>query len=151
MAERIAVDESVLVAIKASPWLGYGYGAFEQAFPMFRGDHLAAHGIWEYAHNDWLEALMVLGVPAGLVLWLIFGWVLLRCTLGSLRLGSLCCTIASAVCLLTVLHSLVDFSLQIQGFALPVLAILGVGVSQSWPRLPAPSRATLHSSPIGLD
>jgi hypothetical protein len=37
-----------------------------------------------------------------------------------------------SVGLLAVLHSLVDFSLQIPGFAIVVFGLLGVGVAQSF-------------------
>jgi O-antigen ligase len=136
MAERLAVYERVLAAIEASPWLGYGFGAFEQAFPMFRDDSISPHGIWEYAHNDWLEALMTLGVPAGSLLCAVFGWILVRCVVGALRRVQdwVYPAIGAGVCSLAALHSLVDFSMQIQGFAIPVMAILGVAVAQSWSR-----------------
>jgi len=133
-ADRMSVNARVLAAIKASPLLGYGLGAFEQAFPMFPDANLVPHNRWEYAHNDWLEALMTLGIPVGLVVWLIFGWILGRCVLGALRRGrcEVYSAIGAAACVLTVAHSLVDFSLQIQGFTIPLMAMLGVGVSQSW-------------------
>jgi O-antigen ligase len=133
-ADRMSVDARVLAAIKASPLLGYGLGAFEQAFPMFPDANLVPHNRWEYAHNDWLEALMTLGIPVGLVVWLIFGWILVRCVVGALRRGrdEVYSAIGAAACVVVLVHSLVDFSLQIQGFTIPLMAMLGVGVSQSW-------------------
>jgi O-antigen ligase len=134
LASRLAIDARILAAIRASPWLGYGYGAFEQAFAMFRDTSLSPHNRIEYAHNDWLEALMTLGIPVGLLLWLVFGWVLARCLAGALRRGrdAVYPAIGAGCCVLALSHALVDFSLQIQGFAIPLMALLGVGIAQSW-------------------
>lgn len=138
-AYRLAIDRRLLAGIEASPWLGHGYGAFEFAFPRFRDWTLAPYGRWEYAHNDWLEALFTLGVPAGLLLWFVVAWILTRCGKAALSGGpmSLYGAIALSAGILTITHSLVDFILQIQGFALPLTGILGIGVAQSWPRAEA--------------
>jgi O-antigen ligase len=134
LAGRLALDLRTLAATHASPWLGYGYGAFEQAFAMFRDPSLSARNRIEYAHNDWLEALMTLGIPVGLLLWLIFGWIMLRCLAGAVRRGrdAVYPAIGAGCCVLATSHALVDFSLQIQGFAIPLLAVLGAAVGQSW-------------------
>lgn len=133
-AYRLAVDWRLLAAIKTSPWLGYGYGAFEQAFPVFRDASLSPNARWEYAHDDWLEALFALGIPGGLLLWLVFAWILARCLRAALgpQKTAIYGAIAFGVGAMVIIHSLVDFSLQIQGFALPLTALLGVGVAQSW-------------------
>ena len=133
---RLAIDNRMLDGIAASPWLGYGYGAFEQAFPMFRDTSLAPNSVFEYGHNDWLEALFTLGIPGGLLLWSVFLWIFIRCLKGMLggHRGSTYSALALALLVATMLHSLVDFSLQIQGFALPFMSLLAVGVAQSWPQ-----------------
>jgi O-antigen ligase len=134
LSTRLAVDARALAAIGAAPWTGYGLGAFEQAFTAFRDASLATHGRWEYAHNDWLEALMTLGIPVGLMVWLVFGWMLVRCVRGALdrRRDAIYPAIGAGLCVQAFAHTLVDFTMQIQGFALPFLAIVGVGVAQSW-------------------
>jgi len=134
MGTRLAVDGRVLAAIKVAPWTGSGLGAFQQAFAAFRDASLATQGRWEYAHNDWLEALMTLGIPVGLMVWLIFGWILVRCFRGALDRArdAIYPAIGAGVCALAFTHTLVDFTMQIQGFAFPFLAIVGVGVGQSW-------------------
>ncbi|HEV2302429.1 MAG TPA: O-antigen ligase family protein [Stellaceae bacterium] len=134
LSARLALDRSVLEAITARPALGYGFGAFKEAYPPFRALALQQSGRWEYAHNSWLEALMTLGVPVGLLLWLIFLWVLARCLAGALRRGPdpIYPAIGAAVGMLAAAQSLIDFPVQIQGFAIPLLAILGVAVAQSW-------------------
>jgi hypothetical protein len=41
-------------------------------------------------------------------------------------------TAAFAVAVIGLLHSLIDFSLQIPGFAVPVFALVGAGLVQSY-------------------
>jgi O-antigen ligase len=132
-AGRLAVDGRVLAAIREAPWLGYGLGAFERTFTMFRDGSIAPHAVWEYGHNDWLEALLALGVPVGLLLWFIFGWILAHCLRAACSRDDTAIygAIATGACTLSLLHSTVDFSIQIQGFALPLTTLLGVGVAQS--------------------
>lgn len=133
IASRLALDARVLAAIRQAPWLGYGFGAFEQAYAVFRDASLPLHNRIEYAHNDWLEALMTLGIPVGLMLWLICGWMLARCLRGALRRGqeTVYPAIGAAAGVLAAAHSLIDFDMQIQGFAFPLLTIVGVAVAQS--------------------
>ena len=133
---RLALDHSVFEAIKASPWLGSGLATFEQAYPPFRAAALQQSGRWEYAHDSWLESLMTLGIPAALLLWLIFVWILVRCMTGALRTGanSIYPAIGAGVGVLAAAQSVIDFPFQIQGFAFPCLAVLGVAVAQSWPQ-----------------
>jgi O-antigen ligase len=143
LSTRLAVDLRVLAAIGAAPWTGYGLGAFQQAFAAFRDASLATQGRWEYAHNDWLEALMTLGVPVGLMVWLVFGWMLVRCVRGALdrRRDAIYPAVGAGLCAQAFAHTLVDFTMQIQGFALPFLAIVGVGVAQSWSSRRSPGSA----------
>ncbi|HZB92922.1 MAG TPA: hypothetical protein VE397_15855, partial [Stellaceae bacterium] len=125
---------------------------FEFAFPGFRDGTLAPYGRWEYAHNDWLEALFTLGVPAGLLLWFAVAWILARCGKAALSRGpmSLYGAIALSAGVLAITHSLVDFVLQIQGFALPLTGILGIGVAQSWPRTEEPPLTTSRGASARL-
>lgn len=133
LAGRLAVDARVLAAIREAPFLGYGYGAFERSFTLFRDWTIEPHAVWEYGHNDWLEALLTLGIPVGLLLWFVFGWILVHCLKAACSRADTAIygAIASGACVLALLHSTVDFSLQIQGFALPLTTLLGVGVAQS--------------------
>lgn len=143
LGTRLAVDVRVIAAIKAAPWTGYGLGAFQQAFAAFRDANLSSHGRWEYGHNDWLEALMTLGVPVGLMVWAVFAWIAARCVIGALTRGrdAVYPAIGAGVCALAFTHTLVDFTMQIQGFAFPFLAIVGIGVAQSWSSRGAAARS----------
>lgn len=152
LTSRLAVDERVVSAIGASPWLGYGYGSFMQAFPMFRDWTITPNAIWQYAHDDWLEALMTLGIPGGLLLWFIAIWALTRSFAGvrQNRHESIYAAIAASTCTLVMVHSMVDFTAQIQGVVLPLTTLIGVGLAQSWPRSGYGRRHTGHRQPLSV-
>jgi O-antigen ligase len=117
------------------PWLGTGQGTFAYAFPSYRSSDAAIFGVWEMAHNTLLEIAAEMGVPiAALVVaaWLaifatLIGGVLVR------RRGILVPAAALAVALLAALHSLIDFTLQIPGYSVVALCLVGAGMAQSFP------------------
>src|SRR3984893_16737050 len=51
------------------------------------------------------------------------------------RRGIIVPAAALAVALLAVLHSLIDFSLQIPGYAIVALSLVGAGLAQSFPEV----------------
>ena len=52
---RLAVYAITLRSITDAPLLGYGYGTFADVFPMFRDQSIVTAGVWEQAHNTYLE------------------------------------------------------------------------------------------------
>lgn len=121
----------VLAMIAARPWLGYGGGAFEAAYPLFHQLPVSPDVVWDKAHSSYLSLWAELGVVAGSIPLLLLagiGVVALRLYLS--RRGDWT-TPAAAVCVIVVaaLHSVVDFSLEIEANTLLFLAILAVGVA----------------------
>jgi len=121
-------DEVVQSVMQMIPdfWLaGTGAGTFAYVFPnysQFTG------GFYDYAHNDYLQILVELGVIgclplAGLVmLGLLNGWKLLRGNDSKLLRGMGFASIMGTVSLL--IHSTVDFNLQIPANILLFVALL---------------------------
>jgi O-antigen ligase len=138
---RIAVYTITLRSIFDSPLFGYGYGTFADVFPMFRDRSIGTYGVWEQAHNTYLEIFQELGLVFGSMLLASVVLLVWKCLKGviSRRKGAMVCCVATAVALLVGAHALVDFSLQIQAVALTFMAILGAGVAQS-----KSSRLALH-------
>lgn len=117
--------------------LGSGLGTFRQAFAPFRDPLCGISGIWEKAHNSFLEAWICLGIagPAAIAatlviitcaLWPRTGWVRRR------RHG----VFGLSVMTLMTLHSLVDFPLQIPavsmyGALILAIAIAGTGITST--------------------
>lgn len=119
-------------AILDRPWLGTGYGTFADIFPMYRDTTNRLGGVWDKAHNTYLEVFLGLGLAGGTCL--VGAIVVLVCQSWAAARHSLGYTPASmaavAASILVGLHALVDFSLQIQAVTLTYIALLGLGVSQ---------------------
>lgn len=116
----------VLRGILADPWLGTGLGGFRDAFPVLRDDSLSVAGIWDRAHSTPLELAFEGGIPLLLVtaaFYTLCGWGLVaairRRRAPLFAIAGLCCGLVGLV------HSSVDFSLQIPGFSVAYAALLG--------------------------
>ena len=118
--------------ISQHPYFGTGLGTFVSVFPRFRSGDVSIWGIWDRAHNTLLELAAEVGIPLAALVGL--GWILalLALLLGSLRRqkGAIF-PLAGLVCgAMAVLHSMVDFSLQVPGLAVTVMTLVGMGLAQ---------------------
>jgi O-antigen ligase len=132
---RLEVYKSTVRMIADQPWLGTGQGTFANAFPIYRSANSSIFGVWDMAHNTFLEIAAEMGLPIAALV--IAAWVaiLVRLVRGVQirRRGILVPTAALAVGIIAVLHSLIDFILQIPGYAIVALCLIGAGVAQSFP------------------
>jgi O-antigen ligase len=128
---RLSVYELTWEAIKSNPWLGYGLGNFDTAFRLFRDPSVI--GWFQEAHNEYLEIMMDLGIPAAIVWFTGLGLLFWRCAHGVLtrKRDGILPALALAVTVLEGAHSVLDFSLQIPAIAITYAALLGLGVAQS--------------------
>lgn len=132
-AGRLAAYQSTLRIIADYPWFGTGLGTFTSIFPAYRSGNISIVGIWNVAHSTPLELAAELGVPLVLVIaagWIVAILVLIRGT-GRSRRDTVVPLIALAVSLIALLHTSIDFSLQVSGYAIVVFALVGVGLAQS--------------------
>jgi len=130
---RIAVYAITIGSILNVPLLGYGYGTFADVFPMFRDQSVSTWGMWEQAHNTYLEVFQGLGLLFGSMLVACVVLLVLRCVKGAMarqESEEIPC-VAASVALLLGVQALVDFSLQMQAIAITFMAVLGAGVAQS--------------------
>lgn len=126
---RLDVYTATLRSIVSSPLLGYGYGTFVAAFPMF---HDSTVGAWDFlvqAHNTYLEVFQGLGLVFGTMLIASVVILVWACGKSALKNGRTATVIAAAVSVLVGVHALVDFSLQIQAITLTYMAFLGAGAA----------------------
>jgi O-antigen ligase len=130
---RMAVYLIAIRSIIDAPLLGYGYGTFADVFPMFRDQSVSTWAKWSMAHNTYLEVLQGLGLLFGLMLVASVVALVLRCVKGAMtrEMNETLPRVAASVACLLGLHSLVDFSLQMQAIAITFMALLGAGVAQS--------------------
>ncbi len=131
---RLATYRSTLRMIGDRAWLGSGLGTFAIEFPAYRSNDVSMRGIWDLAHSTPLELAAELGIP--LTALVVLSWLVI---LGILFYGArvrrrdvIVPISALAVALLALLHSCVDFSLQIPGYAIIVFLLVGAGLAQSF-------------------
>jgi O-antigen ligase len=131
---RLDVYRSTWRMISDHPWFGTGLGTFVWSFPAYRTSNIPVWGIWDRAHSTPLELAADLGIPlASLV---VLSWVIALAVLArgvaTRRRDRIVPSAAFAVALLASTHSLLDFSLQIPGYAVIVFSLLGAGLAQSF-------------------
>ena len=137
---RLCVFKSTIAAIGDNWTFGTGFGTFPNVFPAYRNaDCAGVGGIWDAAHNSFLEGTLGLGVifpvivAAGIALLVGTFWfgVKVRHRYRFVPIMGL------SVLLLICLHSTVDFSMEIPGVSLFVATIFGCCCGISLEREPA--------------
>jgi len=132
-AGRLSVYRSTLKIITDNPWFGTGLGTFAFEFPAYRTSDLPMQGLWGIAHNTHLEFASEMGIPLTLIVAVAWIAAIIVLSLGCRgRRRNMIAPLSSlAVSLIALLHSSIDFSLQIAGYSIVVFAILGIGLSQA--------------------
>ena len=130
---RHEIFELTLQAIQNNPWIGTGLATFKSIFPTYRTENLPL--LVDLAHNDYLENMLELGIPAAVALFLAVLWLIVQCVLGAFRRhrDAIIPCIAVGASALIALQSLVDFSMQIPAVAVAYLVLLGAGLGQATP------------------
>ena len=124
----------VVAAISDNAMLGTGFGAFRDAFSVYRTSELGYGSYWNAAHNVYLEAVLGLGIPVAMGQFTGIGWVAVRVFAGAIhRRQHVVAPIAAAAASAGLLvHGMVDFSVQVPAIAWLTAALLGFGCAQSW-------------------
>ncbi|WKA30555.1 O-antigen ligase family protein [Bradyrhizobium roseum] len=124
----------VAEAIGRRPWLGTGAGSFEILFPSLRTADLSSWGVWDYAHSTILEIALEMGLPvAGIVALAALAsiFVLVRRAPKADQRHRVSLAAITGIAVLTYLHSLIDFSLQIPGYSIPFGILIGCGLADA--------------------
>lgn len=130
---RLNAYRSTLRIIFDNPWFGTGLGTFAEVFPGYRSGQVSMWGVWDIAHNTPLEFASEMGIPLTVVVggaW-IAALVVMSLAVRGRQRGTIAPLSSLAVSLIALVHSLIDFSLQITGYSIVVFALLGVGLSQA--------------------
>jgi O-antigen ligase len=128
---RLDLYVQVTEMIRARPLLGYGGGAFEQAFQLFHRPPVSPDLVWDRAHDTYLALWAELGLIAGSIPILLVGAGAIRLAWNSSRAGSDWTGRVAAVGAVVVAatHSLADFSLEIQANTILFVILLGIGTA----------------------
>jgi O-antigen ligase len=121
-------------AIRQRPIMGSGMGTFEDLFPSLRADNFYSWGVWDYAHSTILEIAVEMGVPIAamiVIAALASLFVLARAAVKSEGRRRRSLAAITGIAVLSYLHSLIDFSLQIPGYLVPFGILLGCGLARA--------------------
>ncbi len=138
---RVVIWKASLAAVRESPWFGWGLGSYADIYAI--NQPLAITLPNDKAHSTPLEFIVELGVPGSIpalaVCLIPWGY----CLAGALsrRRQRYLPAAAFAVSAVAILHSTVDFSLQIPGIAFVVSALLGLGWAQTFGPPDEPERS----------
>jgi O-antigen ligase len=127
---RFDVYLATLGLIAERPWFGHGLGAFETVFPAQKPASLALDGVFDRTHSSLLELAFEMGLPVTLAIVTLWSWVLMRLGRAALEAPASVVICGLAIGLLGTVHSLVDFSLQIPGYAVLFAAATAAGLGQ---------------------
>ena len=129
---RWSVYKYCIDAIRERPLLGVGAGTFADLFPSLRTHEFDMGGVWEHAHSTILEIFFEMGIPVGIlvVIGASASLVLLGVNVNKSKDSATPAAIAG-IAVLSYLHSLIDFSLQIPGYLIMFWTLLGCGLARS--------------------
>lgn len=129
--------------IALRPWLGYGGGAFELAYPLFHRLLVSADLVRDKAHSTYLGLWAELGIIAGSVPLIPVACIRIDALDLYLKRRGDWRAPAAAFCVVLVaaLHSLVDFSLEMEVFLFLALLTLGVARGTGKPNEAAEAQA----------
>jgi O-antigen ligase len=144
---RTEIWSESLPLVRAYWLLGCGSGGFESVFmqykrtdPMFRVD---------YAHNDYLQRLVELGIVGTLLAGSVIVFILLNARRAALRHSALSGRALAIACIAAItailIHSFVDFNLYIPANAMVLAWICGIAASVTFSSRPRRSAIPLSS------
>ena len=128
--DRLHMWRETLPLIRAYPLFGCGLGGFESAFGQFQ--IAMPTMIVDYAHNDYLQFAAELGIAGSLILGTLLTGILyaaIGATLKQTGMDGRSMAIASLGSMIAMmLHSLVDFNMQIPANGLTMAWIAGIAL-----------------------
>jgi O-antigen ligase len=129
---RVVIWRQSIGMIAESPWLGWGLGSYADVYAIHQPVSIPQPN--DKAHSTPLELAVELGVPGALAAIASGVLPLGVCLFGALRRRRrrYLPAAAFAVSGVAMLHSTVDFSLQIPAIAFVVSALLGLGWAQAF-------------------
>ncbi len=138
---RTIIWKSSIRSAEGSPWLGWGLGTYADIYAAYQPNEMRQAN--DKAHSTPIELLVEAGwvglVPG--VLLVAVPWAV--CLSGAWRRRRQRYLMVAAVAVpgIAILHSIVDFSLQIPAIAFAAAAFLGMGWAQTFHRTPQATAA----------
>lgn len=138
---RFAVYQATLRAIADHPVTGTGLGTFRFVFPTYRGAEMTDWGVWDRAHQIYLELALGAGLPMAVLVVAAFVAIAGSCLSVARKEPRPQPAAASAFAASVALgvHGLVDFSLQNPAVATTYALLLGAGCAPCIRSVPFPT------------
>lgn len=129
---RLALYQQTWTMIKDRPWTGFGGGTFELAFPLFHQSDVSVDLLWQKAHNSYLGTWADYGVLFGSLPWLVLLLLVVKLALSfwQRRSPDYAAAVGIVVGIVAMMHALVDFSLEIHGYALLFIAVMATAAAR---------------------
>lgn len=138
---RFCIMPGVLTAIRDNLPIGTGLASFPDAYAPYHRPDCSITAIYMRAHNVYLEGMLTLGVAFPVLVAVAVGSLLFVFMRGVVRRRSyrFAANLGIAGVILVALHSAIDFSLQIPGFAIAFAVFLAPAatICLRQPRTPA--------------
>lgn len=127
---RADLYDQIWTMILNRPLLGFGGDGFEHAYPLFHHAPVSADVRWDKAHSTYLALWSEYGFVFGSIPLLIVAICAVVLAAHFLRYKAVAPLTVSALAVIVVgaLHSLVDFSLEIEGVAFLFIVVIAAGM-----------------------
>lgn len=128
---RAGLFAQIIELIGMRPWTGFGGGSFELAYPLVHELPVDLSSVWDKAHNSYLALWSELGLFFGTLPVLALGIIAFRLVRGILRSQGSFTAQVVALGVLTVgaVHSLADFSLEIEANTFLFVTLIASGLA----------------------
>ncbi|WP_438750872.1 O-antigen ligase family protein [Pararhizobium sp. O133] len=129
---RMQLYQQVVTMIEARPFLGFGGNSFEYAYPLFHQAPVSVDLVWDKAHSTYLALWAEYGLVFGSIPMLIVATILFQLSAAYLKVPGQDMLLRSGIGVILVgaVHSLVDFSLEIEAVTFAFVVI----VATAWAR-----------------
>jgi len=129
---RMQLYQQVLQMIETRPLLGFGGNSFEYAYPLFHQAPVSVDLVWDKAHSTYLALWAEYGLIFGSLPLLIVGIIVFQLGAAYVKAPGQDMLVRCGLCVILVgaVHSLVDFSLEIEAVTFAFVAI----VATAWAR-----------------
>jgi O-antigen ligase len=133
---RDEVTRDAINIILEQPVIGIGAGTFTHTFPALKSEEVTTFGLYNNAHNDYVQFAYEFGIPATLalasiVLWAFWNAVIAMRERNSRFYQGVGFSVTMAIVAIGI-HSTVDFNLQIPANAALFVAILALSAIARW-------------------
>lgn len=139
---RVEIAKDAIVVIGVRPYLGHGAGTYAISEPLTHIPSLPDNFVYNHAHNSYLEAAADLGIPFALSWLIAFCWLIYllwkKAELAMRQRFQPASAAFLAIFVAESLHSIVDFSIQVQANAIYAACLLGL----AWAELERESSLT---------